>query len=71
MAVGMTDDIPIMVAAVLVTVAVMLLAATPLGVAMLALGFLLLIGHHADGRRLRSTWAQRLHLRGHGILGAG
>jgi predicted tellurium resistance membrane protein TerC len=51
-AVGMTDDIPIMVVAVLVTVAVMLLAATPLAnfinnnpsVVMLALGFLLLIG---------------------------
>jgi predicted tellurium resistance membrane protein TerC len=70
-AVGMTDDIPIMVAAVLVTVAVMLLAATPLGVAMLALGFLLLIGHHADCRRLWGTCAQRLHLRGNCILGAG
>jgi predicted tellurium resistance membrane protein TerC len=51
-AVGMTDDIPIMVIAVLVTVAVMLLAATPLAnfinnnpsVVILALGFLLLIG---------------------------
>jgi predicted tellurium resistance membrane protein TerC len=51
-AVGMTDDIPIMVVAVLVTVAVMLLAADPLAnfigrnptVVMLALGFLMLIG---------------------------
>jgi predicted tellurium resistance membrane protein TerC len=51
-AVGMTDDIPVMVIAVLVTVGVMLLAATPLAsfinnnpsVVMLALGFLLLIG---------------------------
>jgi len=51
-AVGMTDDVPIMVLAVLVTVAVMLLAADPLAnfingnptVVMLALGFLLLIG---------------------------
>ena len=51
-AVGMTDHIPIMVVAVLVTVAVMLLAANPLAnfihanptVVMLALGFLLLIG---------------------------
>ena len=51
-AVGMTDDIPIMVAAVLVTVGVMLFAATPLAnfihanptVVMLALGFLLMIG---------------------------
>jgi predicted tellurium resistance membrane protein TerC len=51
-AVGMTDHIPIMVIAVLITVAVMLFAATPLAnfihanptVVMLALGFLLMIG---------------------------
>jgi predicted tellurium resistance membrane protein TerC len=51
-AVGMTDDIPIMVAAVLVAVATMLLAANPLAnfirdnptVVMLALGFLIMIG---------------------------
>lgn len=51
-AVGMTDHIPIMVVAVLVTVGLMLLAATPLAnfihrnptIVMLALGFLLLIG---------------------------
>ena len=51
-AVGMTEHVPIMVIAVLVTVAVMLLAADPLAnfiqsnpsVVMLALGFLLLIG---------------------------
>ena len=51
-AVGMTDHVPIMVLAVVVAVAVMLLAADPLGrfihanptVVMLALGFLLLIG---------------------------
>ncbi len=51
-AVGMTEHVTIMVIAVLVTVAVMLLAATPLAnfihanptVVMLALGFLLLIG---------------------------
>lgn len=51
-AVGMTDHIPIMVIAILVTVAVMLLAANPLAnfihanpsVVMLALGFLLMIG---------------------------
>jgi predicted tellurium resistance membrane protein TerC len=51
-AVGMTDDIPIMVIAVLAAVAVMLVAATPLAnfinanptVVMLALGFLLMIG---------------------------
>ena len=51
-AVGMTDHIPIMVVAILVTVAVMLFAATPLAnfihanpsIVMLALGFLLMIG---------------------------
>jgi len=51
-AVGMTQHVPIMVVAVLVAVAVMLLAATPLSnfinanptLVMLALGFLLMIG---------------------------
>ncbi|MDZ4866638.1 MAG: TerC family protein [Alphaproteobacteria bacterium] len=51
-AVGMTEHIPIMFIAVIVTVAVMLLAATPMAnfinanptVVMLALGFLLMIG---------------------------
>lgn len=51
-AVGMTDDIPVMVIAVVVAVLVMLLAADPLAnfiqknptIVMLALGFLLLIG---------------------------
>ena len=51
-AVGMTDDVPIMVIAVLVAVTVMLVAANPLArfiqanptVVMLALGFLIMIG---------------------------
>jgi predicted tellurium resistance membrane protein TerC len=51
-AVGMTDDLPIMVIAVIVAVALMLVAANPLAnfinanfsVVMLALGFLLMIG---------------------------
>lgn len=51
-AVGMTDDIPIMIAAVLVAVTLMLLAADPIAgfinknptIVMLALGFLLMIG---------------------------
>jgi predicted tellurium resistance membrane protein TerC len=51
-AVGMTDHVPIMIIAVIVTVAIMLLAANPLAnfinnnptIVMLALGFLLLIG---------------------------
>ena len=51
-AVGMTDDVPIMVAAVVITVAIMLFAATPLArfietnptLVMLALAFLVMIG---------------------------
>ncbi|KQS03294.1 hypothetical protein ASG11_02640 [Sphingomonas sp. Leaf357] len=51
-AIGMTDDLPVMVIAVIVAVTVMMLAATPLAnfieqnptVVMLALGFLLMIG---------------------------
>ncbi len=51
-AVGMTDDIPIMIAAVVIAVALMLLAADPLAgfinknptIVMLALSFLLMIG---------------------------
>jgi predicted tellurium resistance membrane protein TerC len=51
-AVGMTDHVPIMVIAVIVTVLIMLLAATPLAnfiqanptIVMLALSFLLMIG---------------------------
>jgi predicted tellurium resistance membrane protein TerC len=51
-AVGMTDHLPIMIAAVVITVAIMLVAADPLAdfinnnptVVMLALGFLLMIG---------------------------
>lgn len=51
-AVGMTDDVPVMMAAVIITVIIMLVAADPLAnfiktnptVVMLALGFLLMIG---------------------------
>jgi predicted tellurium resistance membrane protein TerC len=51
-AIGMTDDLPVMIVAVIVAVTVMMLAATPLAnfieanptVVMLALGFLLMIG---------------------------
>ncbi len=51
-AIGMTDDLPVMIVAVIVAVGVMLVAATPLAnfidrnptVVMLALGFLLMIG---------------------------
>src|SRR5690606_28403671 len=51
-AVGMVDHIPVMVAAILIAVAIMILAANPLGnfidnhptVKMLALSFLILVG---------------------------
>ena len=51
-AVGMTDDVPVMIAAVVITVLIMLVAAEPLAkfieknptVVMLALAFLLMIG---------------------------
>ncbi len=51
-AIGMTDDLPVMIVAVVVAVGVMMVAATPLAnfiernptVVMLALGFLLMIG---------------------------
>ncbi|GEO85451.1 MULTISPECIES: TerC family protein [Alphaproteobacteria] len=51
-AVGMTDHLPIMIAAVIIAVVIMLIAATPLAnfieqnptIVMLALGFLLMIG---------------------------
>jgi predicted tellurium resistance membrane protein TerC len=51
-AVGMTDNLPVMIAAIVVSILVMLFAATPVSdfvnrhptVKMLALGFLLLIG---------------------------
>src|SRR6185503_8866198 len=51
-AVGMTNDVPIMVTAVIVTVGIMMMAADPLAnfiranptIVMLALGFLLMIG---------------------------
>jgi predicted tellurium resistance membrane protein TerC len=51
-AVGMTDDLPVMIAAVVVAIVVMMVAAAPIGafvnrhptVKMLALGFLLLVG---------------------------
>ena len=78
-AVGMTDDIPIMVAAVVIAVGLMLLAADPLAgfinknptIVMLALSFLLMIGMTADRRRRGREGAQGLHLCRHGILWPG
>ena len=78
-AIGMTNDIPIMVLAVLVAVGLMLLAADPLAsfignnptIVMLALGFLLMIGATllADGVGLHVP--EGLHLRRHGVLRPG
>ena len=78
-AVGMTDEIAIMYIAVIVAVAVMMLAATPLAdfiaknptIVMLALGFLLMIGMTLIADGMGYPCAEGLHLRGHGLLGAG
>ena len=78
-AVGMTDDVPIMVAAVVITVGIMLFAADPLARVHRAQPD---AGHArarvpgddragADRRRLRLPCAQGLHLRGDGLLGRG
>ena len=78
-AVGMTDHLAIMYIAVIVAITVMLVAATPLaelhreepddrdaGARLPADD-----RHDADRRRLRLPRAQGLHLRRHGLLGAG
>ncbi len=78
-AVGMTDHLPIMVAAVLVAVTVMLLAVNPLAnfinnnptVVMLALGFLLMIGAVLIADGFGVPRSQGLYLRGDGLRGAG
>ena len=78
-AVGMAQHIPVMVAAILLAVAVMLLAANPLGhfidanptIKMLALAFIVLIGVVLilDGFEVHVP--KRLHLLRDGFLGAG
>ena len=71
-AVGMAEQyVPVMVAAILLAVGVMLLASQPLGhfidnnptIKMLALAFIVLIGVVPDARRPRHPRAQGLHLR--------
>ena len=75
-AVGLVDEIPIMIAAVVIAVVVMLVASGPLSkfvhehpsVKMLALAFLLLIGVTLDRRRPRVPHRQGLHLLRDGVL---
>ena len=76
-AVGMTEHLPIMMAAVIIAVGLMLVAAGPLArssstdnpsVVMLALGFLLLIGATLIADSLRRTRAQGLHICRHGVF---
>ncbi len=78
-AVGMTDHLPIMVAAVLIAVTVMLLAADPLANFInrqpdgrhAGPGFPADDRHGTDRRSLRHARAQGLHLHGHGLLWRG
>ena len=76
-AVGMADDLSIMVAAVVIAVGIMMFSAGPISVfvdahptvKVLALSFLLLIGCVADRRRLRRAHSEGLHLLCDGLLG--
>jgi predicted tellurium resistance membrane protein TerC len=71
-AVGMTDHLPIMVAAVVIAVTVMLLAADPLADRRDAgAGLPADDRHRADRRGLRRPRAEGLHLHRHGLLGRG
>ena len=73
-AVGMADEVAIMIAAVVIAVGVMLVASGPLArfvhahptVKMLALAFLLLIGVTLVRRRVRVPHREGVHLRGDG-----
>ncbi len=76
-AVGMTEHLPIMIIAVVVSVLVMLLAAEPLAkfindnptVVMLALGFLIMIGMTLIAEGFGAHVPERLRVRSHGVLG--
>ena len=78
-AVGMTDDIPIMIAAVVIAVGLMLLAADPLAALHqqesdhrhAGAGLPADDRHDADRRRRGREGAQGLHLRRHGVLRPG
>ena len=76
-AVGMADDIGVMVSAVVIAVALIMLAAEPVShfvsrhptVKMLALSFLPADRHVTGGRRPRAAHLQGLHLLRDGLLG--
>ncbi len=76
-AIGMADDIWVMMTAVVAAVLVMLVAAEPIShvvehhptLKILALSFLMLIGDVAAGRRIWSAHAEGVHLLRHGIFG--
>jgi exodeoxyribonuclease III len=78
-AVGMVDQIGVMVAAVVTSVAVMLVAAKPIGefvdrhpsVKVLALAFLVMVGMALTAEAFDDARAQGLHLRRHGLLAGG
>ena len=76
-AVGMAEDLSVMIAAVVLAVGVMMFSAEPISafvnrhptIKVLALSFLLLIGDLADRRRPGHARAQGLHLLRDGLLG--
>ena len=76
-AVGMADHLPVMIAAVVIAVGVMMFAAGPISdfvarhptIKMLALSFLLLIGMSLIAEGLRPPHPQGVHLLRDGVLG--
>ena len=78
-AVGMADDVEVMITAIVIAVAVMMLAARPISdfvdrhptIKMLALSFLMLIGVVLVGRGPRPPHPEGLHLLRDGLLGRG
>lgn len=74
-AVGMVNHLPVMMAAVVIAMAVMLLASKPLTrfvnqhptVVVLCLSFLLMIGRHGGGR-VWFPYSERLPVRGNWFL---
>ena len=75
-AVGMVDQLAVMVAAVVASVGVMLFAAGPIGsfvdrhpsVKVLALAFLVMVGMALTAEAIRRPHSQGLHVRGDGVL---
>ena len=76
-AIGMVDNIWVMIAAVVVSIVAMMFFAEPIGefvekhptIKMLALAFLLLIGFTLGRRRFSPTYSKRLYLRRDGVFG--